>query len=168
MAFHYEKLKVLRKAKHMSQMELAKTLGVGKSTIGMYESGQRTPEFKTLEAICDFFNISMTELSDNLSTNGRRNINITTNNGAVSGNGNATVIECPLTDDKLEVSLRAMLGDSVETDDIVQALADGVTVLKDLDDFDRQNLRLYLQGIVNVIKKAKANGDKRITISAAQ
>ena len=160
MAFHYEKLKVLRKAKHMSQMELAKTLGVGKSTIGMYESGQRTPEFKTLEAICDFFNISMTELSDNLSTNGRSNINITTNNGAVSGNGNATVIECPLTDDKLEVSLRAMLGDSVETDDIVQALTDGVTVLKDLDDFDRQNLRLYLQGIVNVIKKAKANGDK--------
>lgn len=168
MAFHYEKLKVLRKAKHMSQMELAKTLGVGKSTIGMYESGQRTPEFKTLEAICDFFNISMTELSDNLSTNGRSNINITTNNGAVSGSGNATVIECPLTDDKLEVSLRAMLGDSVETDDIVQALADGVTVLKDLDDFDRQNLKLYLQGIVNVIKKAKANGDKRITISAAQ
>lgn len=160
MAFHYEKLKVLRKAKHMSQMELAKTLGVGKSTIGMYESGQRTPEFKTLEAICDFFNISMTELSDNLSTNGRSNINITTNNGAVSGSGNATVIECPLTDDKLEVSLRAMLGDSVETDDIVQALTDGVTVLKDLDDFDRQNLRLYLQGIVNVIKKAKANGDK--------
>ena len=168
MAFHYEKLKVLRKAKHMSQMELAKTLGVGKSTIGMYESGQRTPEFKTLEAICDFFNISMTELSDNLSTNGRSNINIGTNNGAVSGNGNATVIECPLTDNKLEVSLRAMLGDSVETDDIVQALTDGVTVLKDLDDFDRQNLRLYLQGIVNVIKKAKANGDKRITISAAQ
>ena len=168
MAFHYEKLKVLRKAKHMSQMELAKTLGVGKSTIGMYESGQRTPEFKTLEAICDFFNISMTELSDNLSTNGRSNINIGTNNVAVSGSGNATVIECPLTDDKLEVSLRAMLGDSVETDDIVQALTDGVTVLKDLDDFDRQNLRLYLQGIVNVIKKAKANGDKRITISAAQ
>ena len=168
MAFHYEKLKVLRKAKHMSQMELAKTLGVGKSTIGMYESGQRTPEFKTLEAICDFFNISMTELSDNLSTNGRSNINITTNNGAVSGSGNATYIERSSFDDKLEVSLRAMLGDSVETDDMVQALTDGVTVLKDLDDFDRQNLRLYLQGIVNVIKKAKANGDKRITISAAQ
>ena len=93
MAFHYEKLKVLRKAKHMSQMELAKTLGVGKSTIGMYESGQRTPEFKTLEAICDFFNISMTELSDNLSTNGRSNINITTNTGAVSGSGNATVVK---------------------------------------------------------------------------
>ena len=92
--------------------------------------------------------------------NESHNISIGTNNGAVSGSGNATVIECPLTDDKLEVSLRAMLGDSVETDDIVQALTDGVTVLKDLDDFDRQNLRLYLQGIVNVIKKAKANGDK--------
>lgn len=157
MAFHYEKLKVLRKAKHMSQMELAKTLGVGKSTIGMYESGQRTPEFKTLEAICDFFNISMTELSDNLSTNGRSNINIGTNNGAVSGSGNATYIERSSFDDKLEVSLRAMLGDSVETDDIVQALTDGVTVLKDLDDFDRQNLRLYLQGIANVVKKAKTN-----------
>lgn len=157
MAFHYEKLKVLRKAKHMSQMELAKTLGVGKSTIGMYESGQRTPEFKTLEAICDFFNISMTELSDNLSTDGRSNINITTNNGAVSGSGNATYIERSSFDDKLEVSLRAMLGDSIEADDIVQALADFDTVFKDLDDFDKQHLRLYLQGIANVVKKAKTN-----------
>ena len=50
-----------------------------------------------------------------------------------------------------------MLGDSIEADDIVQALADFDTVFKDLDDFDKQHLRLYLQGIANVVKKAKTN-----------
>ena len=85
------------------------------------------------------------------------NINIGTNNGAVSGSGNATYIERSSFDDKLEVSLRAMLGDSIEADDIVQALADFDTVFKDLDGFDKQHLRLYLQGIANVVKKAKTN-----------
>ena len=50
-----------------------------------------------------------------------------------------------------------MLGDSIEADDIVQALADFDTVFKDLDGFDKQHLRLYLQGIANVVKKAKTN-----------
>ena len=182
MVFHGDKLRELRTKRHLSQEALATQIGVAKSAISQYECGKRTPEFAIAQKICMFFDCKLSDIADvpelipflghdpfGMEKNrSQSNINIGTNNGAVSGNGNATVIEYPLTDDKLEVSLRAMLGDSVETDDIVQALTDGVTVLKDLDDFDRQNLRLYLQGIVNVIKKAKANGDKRITISAAQ
>ena len=165
MASFGSRLKELRTANRCGQKELGALIGVSDSSIRKYESGDRTPTPEAIRTLAKYFNVSTDYLLGNTPTN---NINIGTNNGAVSGNGNATVIEYPLTDDKLEVSLRAMLGDSVETDDIVQALTDGVTVLKDLDDFDRQNLRLYLQGIVNVIKKAKANGDKRITISAAQ
>lgn len=64
MAFYYHKLRALRKAKGLSQAELAQQLGLGKSTIAMYECGKRTPEFETIEAICDFFNVNMSDLSD--------------------------------------------------------------------------------------------------------
>ena len=151
-------------ARNMKAIDLSKATGLSRGAISQWLSGKANPKQDKIYIMSKALNVSAAWLmgkdvpmNESVTSN---NISIGTNNGAVSGNGNATVIECPLTDDKLEVSLRAMLGDSVETDDIVQALTDGVTVLKDLDDFDRQNLRLYLQGIVNVIKKAKANGDK--------
>lgn len=68
MAFYSDKLKQLRKEKGLTQRELAEKLGLGKSAIGMYESGKRTPEFETLEMICDFFNVNMDLLSDVKST----------------------------------------------------------------------------------------------------
>ena len=157
MASFGSRLKELRTANRCGQKELGALIGVSDSSIRKYESGDRTPTPEAIRTLAKYFNVSTDYLLGNTPTN---NINIGTNNGAVSGSGNATYIERSSFDDKLEVSLRAMLGDSIEADDIVQALTDGVTVLKDLDDFDRQNLRLYLQGIVNVIKKAKANGDK--------
>lgn len=52
-------LKQLRKQRGLSQPELASILGVGKSTISMYESGQRKPSFEMLEAIADCFNVDM-------------------------------------------------------------------------------------------------------------
>lgn len=64
MAFYADKLKQLRKEKGLTQRQLADEIGLGKSAIGMYESGKRTPEFETLEAICDFFNVNMDVLSD--------------------------------------------------------------------------------------------------------
>lgn len=52
-------LKKLREYKHMNQAELADALGVSRSTIGMYETGKREPDFETMEVIADFFNVSM-------------------------------------------------------------------------------------------------------------
>ena len=54
-----ERLKSLREDKDLSQKELAKALGVSPSTIGMYESGKRTPDSEMLTRICDFFNITV-------------------------------------------------------------------------------------------------------------
>ena len=53
------RLKELRTQKGYSQSELAKKLGVSKSTISMMEVGSRKPSFETMEAIADFFNVSM-------------------------------------------------------------------------------------------------------------
>ena len=154
MASFGSRLKELRTANRCGQKELGALIGVSDSSIRKYESGDRTPTPEAIRTSAKYFNVSTDYLLRNTPTN---NINIGTNNGAVSGSGNATYIERSSFDDKLEVSLRAMLGDSIEADDIVQALADFDTVFKDLDDFDKQHLRLYLQGIANVVKKAKTN-----------
>ena len=52
-------LKYLRERSGMSQAELAKKLGISKSTVGMYELGRREPDFETMEAIADIFNVDM-------------------------------------------------------------------------------------------------------------
>ena len=47
----------LRKQDNLTQLQLADALGVKKSTIGMWENGKREPDFETLEAIADYFNV---------------------------------------------------------------------------------------------------------------
>ena len=51
--------KALRAARGYTQTEMAKLLGVSRSTIGMYETGLREPDFETLEKIADFFNVDI-------------------------------------------------------------------------------------------------------------
>ena len=52
-------LKNLRKDRGDTQADLAKYLGISRSAISMYESGEREPDFETLEAIADYFNVNM-------------------------------------------------------------------------------------------------------------
>lgn len=52
-------LKLLRTERNMSQQELADALGISKSSINMYERGERQPNFETLEAIADYFNVDI-------------------------------------------------------------------------------------------------------------
>ena len=49
----------LRSNAHMSQFQLAKVLGIGTSTLGMYETNKRKPSPKVLERIADYFNVSV-------------------------------------------------------------------------------------------------------------
>ena len=55
-------LKELRMQADMTQEELASKLGIAKSTISMYENGNREPNFEQLEAIADIFNVDMNRL----------------------------------------------------------------------------------------------------------
>lgn len=52
-------LKSLRASKGITQNELATQLKISRSTIGMYESGSREPDFETLELIADYFNVDI-------------------------------------------------------------------------------------------------------------
>jgi transcriptional regulator with XRE-family HTH domain len=51
--------KELRLSVGLSQDEMAKKLGVSRSTIGMYETGARKPDSEMLEKIADMFNIDI-------------------------------------------------------------------------------------------------------------
>lgn len=52
-------LKSLRTAKGLTQDELGKILKISRSTVGMYESGSREPDYETLESIADYFNVDI-------------------------------------------------------------------------------------------------------------
>lgn len=47
----------LRNSKGLNQEEIAKALGVSKSTIAMWETGKRFPSISIFEKIADFFDV---------------------------------------------------------------------------------------------------------------
>lgn len=52
-------IKNLRISRGITQEQLASMLKVSRSAIGMYETGSRQPDFETLEAFADIFNVDM-------------------------------------------------------------------------------------------------------------
>lgn len=55
-------LKQLRQQYKITQGDLATKLGISRSTVGMYETDNRKPDYETLEAIADLFNVDMNYL----------------------------------------------------------------------------------------------------------
>lgn len=60
--------KSLRLKSGLTQQEMADKLKISRSSIGMYENGEREPSFELLEAIADFFNVDMNFLLGNKET----------------------------------------------------------------------------------------------------
>ena len=59
MAKFSERLRQLRTARDLSQLEFSKQIRLSKSSINMYERGEREPGLETLERIADYFNVSI-------------------------------------------------------------------------------------------------------------
>lgn len=59
MAAFSERLKKLREKSGLSQSELATRLNIAKSTLAMYETGKREPNFDMVQRIAEFFDISI-------------------------------------------------------------------------------------------------------------
>lgn len=53
------RLRELRAEKGLSQAELSKMVNVSKSSINMYERGEREPGFETLDALANLFNVQI-------------------------------------------------------------------------------------------------------------
>lgn len=54
-----ERLRTLRTSKGLSQAEFAKQIKISKSSVNMYERGEREPGLETLERIADYFNVDL-------------------------------------------------------------------------------------------------------------
>lgn len=54
-----ERFKELRKSRSLTQQQLADYLKISKSSVNMYERGEREPSLETLEMIADYFNVDM-------------------------------------------------------------------------------------------------------------
>ena len=54
--------KDLRTKSKLTQQEMADKLNISRSSVGMYESGEREPSFELLEQIADYFNVDMNYL----------------------------------------------------------------------------------------------------------
>ncbi len=65
-----ENLKKLRLKAGLTQGELAQRLGTSQSSIGMYESGQRQPNFEMLDKLTRFFDTDMNYLLQGEETDG--------------------------------------------------------------------------------------------------
>lgn len=72
-----DRLKQLREEKGYSQQELAEMINVSRSSVGMFEQGTREPNFETLEAIADVFNVDLDYIFGR--TNVKRCVPITDN-----------------------------------------------------------------------------------------
>ena len=58
-----ERLKKLRTQRHVSQRALSELCGLGKNTISRYENGEIAPTLSSLEAIADYFGITLDDLA---------------------------------------------------------------------------------------------------------
>lgn len=68
MSKFYLRIRELRISRKLSQQELADLLKISKSSVNMYERGEREPGLDLIEAIADFFNVDLDYLmgkSDN-------------------------------------------------------------------------------------------------------
>lgn len=57
-----ERIRTLRLNHKMTQADLAAAIGQSQSSITMYETGRREPDFETLEALADVFNVPLASL----------------------------------------------------------------------------------------------------------
>lgn len=62
MEYFQQNLRILRKNRNLTQKQLADALGISRSLISLYESGERVPSLKALLKISQYFGISNDEL----------------------------------------------------------------------------------------------------------
>ena len=57
------RLRQLRQRRGISQRALSDLCGLGKSTVARYESGERVPTLAALEAIAEYFGVTLDDLA---------------------------------------------------------------------------------------------------------
>lgn len=100
-----ERIAQLRKSRSMSQFQLAKTLNIATSTLGMYETNKRKPNMEMLEKLADFFGVSVDFLLGRPEKNDNNNTADLADDDTIF-----TYKGQPLSDDDKEIIRRLMNG----------------------------------------------------------
>ena len=79
-------LKILRQEYNLSQQELADKIGISKSSINMYERGEREPGIETVKRIADFFNVDVDYLFGVSDIKKRREFKVIRTNKSIAHN----------------------------------------------------------------------------------
>jgi transcriptional regulator with XRE-family HTH domain len=58
MADKWTRLIALREERQLSQVEVARALGISRSGFSMYELGQREPDMETVRKLANYFNVT--------------------------------------------------------------------------------------------------------------
>ncbi|WP_203334325.1 helix-turn-helix domain-containing protein [Planococcus beigongshangi] len=69
-----DRLKNLRTRRNITQSDLAKRIGVARTTYAMYEQGQREPDYETLQRLADFYEVSVDYLLGRTETPNATNV----------------------------------------------------------------------------------------------
>lgn len=59
-----QRIRTMRLSRGMTQADLAKAINQSQSSITMYETGRREPDFETIEALADVFNVPLISFVD--------------------------------------------------------------------------------------------------------
>jgi transcriptional regulator with XRE-family HTH domain len=59
-----DKIRRLRVREEKKQEDIAKKIGISRSTLGMYEQNRRMPDIETVKRLADVFNVSIDWLLD--------------------------------------------------------------------------------------------------------
>ena len=60
------RIKQLRKEKHLTLKALGEQIGMPNNTLSQYETGKRNPKIETWQALADFFEVSVPYLQGEL------------------------------------------------------------------------------------------------------
>lgn len=58
------RIQTMRLSRGLSQTELAKNVGASRSTVAMWETGERRPSWDMLDALADAFNVPVSAIVD--------------------------------------------------------------------------------------------------------
>ncbi len=96
------RLKELRESKGLSQKALANKLGVSQSTVGMWESQKREPNFSTTEEIANFFGVTIDYLLDNSHATKEVILENNSDNSVVIFNRNGEIIRKKFSEEQMK------------------------------------------------------------------
>jgi transcriptional regulator with XRE-family HTH domain len=132
-----KRLKELRKSKvHLTQTDMAKLLGVAKTTYASYEQGKRTPDTAIQNQIADYFDVSLDYLHGR--TDRKHYYDLT-----------------PKDEKEITVELEKMIND----------LSDGgaLAFSKDDSELSKETRELLIASLENSLRIAKIEAKKRYT-----